>query len=66
MRWERWNPDREPWRVWFAWHPINFRGTDTVVWLERVERRKQVACDWTYYWTYYDYRPLPAPPPEAQ
>ena len=42
----------EPWRDWFAWHPVRLRDTDRLVWFRWVQRR--------YNWPFADLTSLSA------
>lgn len=42
MRWQSESWPWANWRRWFAWRPVRLTGTDTIVWLEVVERQWRV------------------------
>jgi len=58
MRWKaRKRKDFSEWNKWFAWRPVRIDGTDTIVWLEYVERKGSL----TYYSIRYEYKELMNP-----
>ena len=47
-------PDLEPWKAWFAWHPVLIG--NTLVWLEWVERERELIRGWGDEWFMSRYR----------
>jgi len=58
MRWNTHAPkEAQPWKRWFAWHPINMgHWTGDWLWLETVERRKHYPFETSKYPCFYEYR----------
>ncbi len=40
------------WNLWFAWHPVLLRESNTWVWLERLYRRRIYDTESFYFWVY--------------
>lgn len=57
MKWSMRAPSApQPWKRWFAWHPVQPGNRNEWVWLEWVERKRCYTFDHTRAWSYWEYR----------